>query len=72
MTEEHAVKASRLLDIIDAVVADDDAYPDPHLPFWVDGDGKVTFDTKLSAELAKPENSDLVDWAHEHIVSLFE
>jgi hypothetical protein len=72
MTEEHAEKASRLLDIIDAIVKDDDGYPDPHLPFWVDENGKITFDNKLSAELAKSENSDLVDWAHEHIVSLFE
>lgn len=72
MTEEHEEKATRLLDIIDAIVKNDDAYPDPDLPFAVDENGKVTFDAKLSAELAKPENQDLVDWAHEHIVSLFE
>ena len=72
MTEEHEEKVSRLLDIIDSIVRDDDAYPDPDLPFEVDGNGKVTFDAKLSTELAKPENQDLVDWAHEHIVSLFE
>ena len=72
MTEEHEEKVSRLLDIIDSIVRDDDAYPDPDLPFEVDGNGKVTFDAKLSTELAKPENQDLVDWAHEHIVGLFE
>lgn len=72
MTEEHEEKVTRLLDIIDGIVSNDDAYPDPDLPFQVDENGKVTFDSKLSAELAKPENSDLVDWAHEHIVSLFE
>ena len=72
MTEEHEEKVSRLLSIIDSIVRDDDAYPDPDLPFEVDGNGKVTFDAKLSTELAKPENQDLVDWAHEHIVSLFE
>ena len=47
-------------------------YPDQDLPFQVGENGKITFDAKLSAELAKPENQDLVDWAHEHIVSLFE
>ena len=72
MTEEHEEKVSRLLDIIDSIVRDDDAYPDPDLPFEVDGNGKVTFDAKLSTELDKPENQDLVDWAHEHIVNLFE
>ena len=72
MTEEHEEKVSRLLDIIDSIVRDDDAYPDPDLPFEVDGNGKVTFDAKLSTELAKPENQDLVDWTHEHIVNLFE
>ena len=72
MTEEHAEKISRLLDIIDSIVKDDDTYPDQDLPFQVGENGKITFDTKLSAELAKPENQDLVDWAHEHIVSLFE
>ena len=72
MTEEHAEKISRLLGIIDSIVKDDDTYPDLNLPFQVDENGKITFDEKLSTELAKPENSDLVDWAHQHIVSLFE
>ena len=72
MTEEYEEKVCRLLSIIDSIVRDDDAYPDPDLPFEVDGNGKVTFDAKLSTELAKPENQDLVDWAHEHIVNLFE
>ena len=72
MTEEHEEKVTRLLDIIDGIVSNDDSYPDPHLPFSVNREGKVTFDSKLSAELAKPENSDLVGWAQEHIASLFE
>ena len=72
MTEEHEEKVCRLLSIIDSIVRDDDAYPDPDLPFEVDGNGMVTFDAKLSTELAKPENQELVDWAHEHIVNLFE
>jgi hypothetical protein len=72
MTEEHEEKVTRLLDIIDSILRDDYAYPDNHLPFEVDGNGKVTFDAKLSTELAKSENQDLVDWAHEHIVGLFE
>ena len=72
MTEEHEEKVTRLLDIIDGIVSNDDAYPAPDLPFQVDENGKVTFDAKLSSELAKPENRDLVDWAYEHIISLFE
>lgn len=72
MNEEHEEKVSRLLDLIDVIVRDDKTYPDSHLPFQVDEGGNVTFDEKLMAELEKPENNDLLDWAHEHIVSLFE
>jgi hypothetical protein len=72
MTEDHQDKAIRLLDIIDQVVCQDGVYPEPNLPFKVNGDGSVVFDAKVSAELSKPENADLVDWAHENVVSLFE
>lgn len=72
MTEDHQEKAVRLLDIIEGVVSQDDSYPEPNLPFTVDEDGNVVFDTKVSAELAKPENADLVDWAHQNVLSLFE
>ena len=72
MTEDHQEKAIRLLDIIDGVVSQDDSYPEPNLPFSVNGDGSVVFDAKVSAELAKPENADLIDWAHKNVLSLFE
>ena len=72
MTEDHQDKAVRLLDIIDGVVSQDDSYPEPNLPFSVNEDGSVVFDAKVSAELAKPENADLVDWAHKNVLSLFE
>ncbi|SMC61017.1 hypothetical protein [Polynucleobacter kasalickyi] len=72
MNEDYEVKATRLLDIIDTIVWDDAFLLEPQLPFQVDEDGKVIFFEKLAVELAKPENNDLLDWAHEHIVSLFE
>jgi len=72
VTEDHLRKVTRLLDIIDSVVSRDDSYPEPNLPFTVNGDGSVVFDEKVSAELAKPENSDLVEWAHQNVKSLFE
>ncbi len=72
MTEEHEDRVTRLLDIIDAVVIRDDSYPEPNLPFKVNEDGSVHFDEKVLAELTKPENSDLIDWAHQNVVSLFE
>ena len=72
MTEEHEDRVTRLLDIIDAVVIHDDSYPESNLPFKVNEDGSVHFDEKVLAELTKPENSDLIDWAHQNVVSLFE
>lgn len=72
MTEDYQDKAVRLLDIIDAVVSQDDSYPEKNLPFKVNGGGVVEFDAKVSAELAKPENADLVSWAHKNVLSLFE
>jgi hypothetical protein len=72
MTEDHEEKAVRLLNIIDRVVTEDDSYPEQNLPFKVNGEGVVEFDAKVSAELARPENVDLVDWAHKNVLSLFE
>ena len=72
MTEEHEDRVTRLLDIIDAVVIHDDSYPESNLPFKVNEDGSVLFDEKVLAELTKPENSDLIDWAHQNVASLFE
>jgi hypothetical protein len=72
MTEDHQDRAVRLLDIIDDIVSRDDSYSELNLPFTVNEDGSVVFDAKVTAELYKPENADLVDWAHENVVSLFE
>ena len=72
MTEDHQDRAVRLLDIIDDVVSRDDSYSALNLPFTVNEDGGVVFDAKITAELSKPENADLVEWAHENVVSLFE
>jgi hypothetical protein len=72
MTEDQQDKVVRLLDIIDEVVSRDDSYSELNLPFTINEDGSVVFDAKVTAELYKPENADLVDWAHENIVNLFE
>lgn len=72
MMEDHQDRAVRLLDIIDDIVSRDDSYSELNLPFTVNEDGSVVFDAKVTAELSKPENADLVDWAHENVVSLFE
>ena len=72
MTEDHQDRAVRLLDIIDDVVSRDDSYSALNLPFTVNEDGGVVFDAKITSELSKPENADLVEWAHENVVSLFE
>jgi hypothetical protein len=72
MTEDQADKAIRLLNIIDALVINHDDYCDSRLPFTVLPSGTVVFDERLSALLSKPENADLVEWAHHNIASLFE
>jgi hypothetical protein len=71
MTDDHMDKAVRLLDLIHEVVSHDGSYPNPNLPFKVDGVGHVTFDSKMMALLNRPENADLIDWAHKHVESLF-
>jgi hypothetical protein len=57
--------------MIDALILNHDEYPDRWLPFEVLEDNSVVFDERLLAELEKPNNSDLLDWAHKHIVELF-
>jgi len=71
MTDDHMDKAVRLLDLIHEVVSHDGSYPNPNLPFRVDDVGRVTFDSKMMALLNRPENEDLIDWAHKHVESLF-
>ncbi|MBU3594539.1 hypothetical protein ICN42_10605 [Polynucleobacter sp. 71A-WALBACH] len=72
MTEEHAENAIRLLDIVHDLYGNDKQYPYENLPFLVKSDGGVVLSDGLMAELSKDENSDLMDWAHENIVGLFE
>ena len=72
MTEDQAQKAIRLLNIIDELVLNDDDFPDKRLPFTVLSSGTVVLDERLLRELEKPENSDLLEWAYQNIVSLFD
>ena len=62
----------RLLDIIYGLYGDDKKYPNQKLPFLAGDDGSVLLDPDLMTELNKDGNRDLLDWAHENIVSLFE
>jgi|GEM_PF-645757 len=62
----------RLLDIIYGLYGDDKKYPNQKLPFLAGDDGSVLLDPDLITELNKDGNRDLLDWAHENIVSLFE
>jgi hypothetical protein len=71
MTDDHMDRVVRLLDLINEVVTHDGSYPNPNLPFSVDSMGHVTFDSKMMALLNRPENADLIDWAHKHVESLF-
>ena len=71
MTDDTLDKAVRLLDLIYEVVNHDGSYPNPNLPFRVDGMGHVTFDRKMMVLLNRPENADLIDWAYKHVESLF-
>jgi len=72
MTDEHEEKTVRLLNIIDQIVLSD-AYAhhlDP--PFTVNDDGVVKLSSILHEELSKPENEDLLGWAQQNLVNLFE
>ena len=62
----------RLLDIIYGLYGDYKKYPNQKLPFLAGDDGSVLLDPDLITELNKDGNRDLLDWAHENIVSLFE
>jgi hypothetical protein len=72
MTDDQEAKTIRLLNIIDSVALLDEGefHLDP--PFSVDVDGGVKLSDALHAELSKPENTDLLDWAHENLIDLFE
>ncbi len=72
MTDEHAENAVRLLDIVYDLYGNDKRYPYETLPFSVKDNGDVVLSNDLMDMLSKDENSDLIDWAHENIVGLFE
>jgi hypothetical protein len=72
MTDEHAENAVRLLDIVYDLYGNDKRYPYETLPFSVKDNGDIVLSNDLMDVLNKEENSDLIDWAHENIVGLFE
>jgi hypothetical protein len=72
MTDEHAENSIRLLDIVYDLYGKDKRYPYETLPFSVKADGGVVLSDDLMTELEKEGNNDLIGWAHENIVGLFE
>lgn len=72
MDDEYTDKAVRLLDIVHSLYGSDKRYPYENLPFSVSDKGAINLSQPLTTELAKEENNDLIDWAHENILSLFE
>ena len=72
MSDDHEEKTLRLLDILDRIAYLDEAESPAESLFSVDENGILTLSDALHTELSKPKNSDLYDWAHKHIVSLFE
>jgi len=72
MTDEHAENSIRLLDIVYDLYGKDKRYPYETLPFYVKADGGVVLSDDLMTELEKEGNNDLIGWAHENIVGLFE
>ena len=72
MTDDHTENAIRLLDIVYDLYGNDKKYPYETLPFSVKADGEVVLSDDLVAELEKEGDNDLIDWAYENIVGLFE
>jgi hypothetical protein len=72
MTDENVENAIRLLDIVYDLYGSDRDYPYETLPFAVKDNGDVVLSDDLMSELGKEGNTDLIDWAHENIVGLFE
>jgi hypothetical protein len=69
--DEFYTKAERLLDLISQI---SDRLPDngEELPLKFCEDGEIEFHDQLHAELSKPENVDLKDWALANAKKLFE
>jgi hypothetical protein len=72
MTDEQEENTVRLLNIIDSVALlnKDQAHLEP--PFSVNERGGVVLSDALHLELSKPENCDLLDWAHANVIELFK
>lgn len=67
----HSGHAVQLLDIVYDLHGGDKRYPYENIPFSSSEDGCITLSPNLMAALSKNENRHLMDWAHEHIKSLF-
>ncbi len=69
--DDFYTKAERLLDLISEVSnqLDDNG---EELPLKVHEDGEIEFHDQLKAELSKPENIDLKEWAMANAKKLFE
>lgn len=72
MDNEHSNNSIRLLDIVYDLYGQDSGYPEKNLPFSIDEKGAVVLGSELMVELRKEPNQDLIDWAQENIVGLFE
>jgi hypothetical protein len=69
--DDFYTKTERLLDLISRV---SDQLPDngEELPLKFRDDGEIEFHDQLHAELSKPENIDLKEWAMANAKKLFE
>lgn len=69
--DDFYTKAERLLELISRV---SDKLPDngEELPLKIRDDGEIEFHDQLHAELLKPENIDLKEWAIANAKKLFE
>ena len=72
MTDEQEENTIRLLNIIDSITLSNEDRDHLELPFSVNETGGVKLSDALHQELSKPENSDLLDWAHANLINLFE
>jgi hypothetical protein len=69
--DDFYTKVERLLDLISQI---SDRLPEngEELPLKFCEDGEIEFHDQLHAELSKPENVDLKDWALANAKKLFE
>lgn len=72
MTDDHAEKADRLLEIIFSIYGRKELNTREELPFVINKEGKVELSELLNSELAKSKHQDLKEWTIENIAQLFE